>query len=209
MEQLLRRALECEEVSVKSDLLGACLALSASQESICCILGTGSASCHFDGRQIVAQTPSLGYILGDEGSGTSLGRRLLADILKRQLPPHIISLWEQEMHIGVAEAIERTYRQPLPNRWLASHTKFLSRHADDLAIQQLLCTEFRLFISRNLLAYNRPDLPINFVGSIAHYFREALTQSLQACGLTLGRIIQAPIEGLIERENESSKSLTP
>lgn len=197
MTQLLGKELGVKEVSVASDLLGACLALSADEESICCILGTGSASCHFSGTEIISQVPSLGYILGDEGSGASIGRHLIADILKRQLPEHLCLAWQDEMGIGVAEAIDHTYRQPNANRWLASLTHWISAHAEDATLQNLLETEFRRFTERNLLAYKRPDLPIHFTGSIAHHFRTPLEHALQSAGLTMGHVIQYPIDGLI------------
>lgn len=198
MAHLLMGSLGCSSVKVDSDLLGACIALCDDQPGICCILGTGSASCLYDGRTMVRQTPSLGYILGDEGSGASLGRRLISDVLKGQLPESLCRDFLAESSLTVASAIERVYRGSNVNRWLASHTTFLSRHLDDIAVQQLLQDEFSRFVQRNLLAYRRPDLPVNFVGSIAAVFREPLQRALVAHGLILGCVEREPLRLLCQ-----------
>lgn len=198
MTALLSEACNCSEVQVESDLLGACRALSGREEGICCILGTGSASCLYDGTLPVQQTPSLGYILGDEGSGAVLGRRLVGDALKGQLPAPLCALLEEEMGLTVSSAIEHVYRQPWPNRYLASLTPFLSQHREEPCVHQLLVEEFRRFAVRNLRAYRREELPVHFVGSIAYYFRTELEEALTLEGYRLGRIEAAPLPRLVE-----------
>lgn len=196
---VLTEATGCEIVTVESDLLGACRALCQHEPGICAILGTGSASCYYDGEQIAQQTPSLGYVLGDEGSGTSLGKHLVSDALKGQLPHSICQALEQEEGVTVAYAIERVYRQPWPNRWLASLAPFLKRHANEPSVRAIIVEEFRRFAARNIkpYLYNAGEPALHCVGSIAYYLQDELRESLEAEGMTLGRIVQAPLHGLV------------
>lgn len=200
-QMLVRQALEVyfpsADIRVESDLLGAARAACQGEPGIACILGTGSNSCQFDGNRIVANTPSLGYILGDEGSGAVLGRTLVSDWLKGQLPAHVCRDFEEEYHLTQAELLERVYRQPLANRFLASFTPFLHKHRHEPSVHALLTRCFQTFFRRNVLAYDH-TLPIHFIGSIAHYFREEVTEAAQSLSLTAGRFMRTPMEGLIE-----------
>lgn len=197
MARLLRHALSPREVQVEGDLLGACRALCAAEEGICCILGTGSASCLYDGHRIARQTPSLGYIIGDEGSGCALGRRLLSDMLKGLCSQPLQQAFFSQTGLTVALAIDRIYSQPWPNRFMASLAPFVARHIDAPEMHDLAVDEFRRFIRRNLLAYARPQLPVHFVGSIAHHFAPQLREALRAEGLVMGRIEQRPLPSLV------------
>lgn len=193
----LRVALpDSTHIYVSSDLEGAARAVCQGEPGIACILGTGSNSCQFDGERIVANTPSLGYILGDEGSGAVLGRALASNCLKGQLPPHLCQAFLSEYGLDQPTLLERVYRQPLANRFLASFTPFLHRHRSDSAVHALLVEEFTRFFRRNVLAYDT-TLPIHFVGSIAHFFSAELTESARALGLSVGRILRTPMEGLV------------
>ena len=183
MNMLLKQVFPTAAVESHSDLLGAARALCGSSEGIACILGTGANSCLYDGHRIVQNTPPLGYILGDEGSGAVLGRKFLNALYKGVLP---ISL------------IVRVYRQPLANRFLASLSPFISRYADVPEVHQLIVDNFRDFFSRNVVPYGRPDLPVGFVGSIAGYYQEQLREAAAAEGFTVGRILSSPIEGLVD-----------
>lgn len=187
-----------QEVKIDSDLVGAAQALCQGEAGIACILGTGSNSCEFDGKHIVSNTPSLGYILGDEGSGASLGRTLVSDWLKGQLPKSLCDAFFEEYHFTQNDIIEQIYRKPLANRFLASLTPFLHKFRTEPSIHQLLVEEFTRFFRRNVLAYDT-TLPIHFVGSIAHYFSEELTEAAQSFNLTIGRISRTPMEGLIKQ----------
>jgi N-acetylglucosamine kinase-like BadF-type ATPase len=187
--------LKATTVEVQSDLLGAARALCGKQPGIVSILGTGSNSCYYDGERMVQNTPALGYILGDEGSGATLGKRLVGDCLKGQLPAALCQAFLEEYHLTQAEIIERVYRQPLANRFLASLSPFLYQHRKEESVHQLLLSCFDDFFTRNLLAYPRESL--YFIGSIAHYYREELTEVATRHGYTLARILQRPMEGLI------------
>ena len=181
-------------VEVASDLLGAARALCGRAEGIACILGTGSNSCLYDGRTIVRQTPALGWILGDEGSGAVLGRLLVGDVLKRQLPPSLCDAFFERFHLTQADLVERVYRQPQANRFLASLVPFLGEHVAEPAIAALLVAEFRRFLVRNVLAYERPDLPVSFVGGVASTYSEQLREAVEAEGLQMGVVLQNPIQ---------------
>lgn len=188
-------------IDVQSDLLGAARALCGKEKGIACILGTGSNSCEFNGKEIVRNTPSLGYILGDEGSGASLGRILIGDWLKGQLPTALGDAFAHEYNLTQNDIIERVYRQPLANRFLANFTPFLHKHRTEPTIHTLLVGEFTRFFLRNVMTYDT-TLPIHFVGSIAHYFSEELTEAAQSLDLTIGRILRAPMEGLVKCINQ-------
>lgn len=196
VKRLLQGAYPNAKVNVESDMLGATLALCGHHEGIACILGTGSNSCLFDGKKVVCQTPALGFILGDEGSGASLGKRLVSDILKKQLPQHIEDTFAEETGLTQAEVISRVYRQPQPNRFLASLTTFLEKHIDEPAIHQLVVEEFCRFLRRNIRNYQRPDLPVHFVGGITASFGAQLKEALKREGMQIGRILSQPIWGM-------------
>ena len=141
----------------------------------------------------------LGFILGDEGSGAVLGKNLVGDILKCQLPELIRQRFEEKFQQKPSDIIERVYRQKMPNRFLASLVPFLAENIADESVENFVIENFRRFLVRNVKLYEGwQTLPVGFNGSIAYYFRPQLEKALQAEGMTLGRIIQAPMPGLIE-----------
>lgn len=189
-------------IHVESDMLGAARSVCQRQPGIVCILGTGSNSCYYDGRTLHAGNPALGYILGDEGSGAYIGKRLVGDILKKQLPEDIQRLFFEETHETQANIIQRVYRTPLPNRYLASLSPFCARHREHPAIHAFLLDCFGQFFLRNIQSsqWNKEatKLPIGFVGSIAHYYASELAEAAQQYGYTIGNIVQSPLEGLVQ-----------
>lgn len=197
MERLLCSTLNARHAAVASDLLGAAHALCGRQAGIVCILGTGSGSAVYDGSRFVEQTPSLGFILGDEGSGAVLGRRLVSDIFKRQLPEDIINKFHKDYDISIDEIIRNVYRNPAPNRYLAKFTRFLSENRENDSVRRLIINEFEKFFSRNTSNYNRQDLTVHFVGSIAAVFNEELEVAAAKNNSKIGNILRSPIEGLI------------
>ena len=197
MSSLLRAATGAEDVMAKGDLLGAARALCGRSEGLACILGTGANSCLFDGEKIVANTPPLGYILGDEGSGAVLGRELLGALYKGLLPQELLSVFESEMAMTLTDVIERVYRQPMPNRFLASLSPFIHSHLQVEGVQRMVVGCFRSFLRRNVVPYQRPDLPLKAVGSVAHYYREQLAQAAKEEGYTLGMTMRSPLKALV------------
>ena len=191
LESVFKKA----EVFVASDMLGAARGLLGHKAGVACILGTGSGSCYYNGEEIEWCVPSLGYILGDEGSAAVLGKRLVSDLLKNQLGEDLKEAFFKEYETSMADIIENVYRQPFPNRFLAKLSRFCADHIDDKRIHDLVYDHFVQFIRRNLKQYNATT-PIGFVGSIAYYYRPILEEAMQAEDLPLGTILQDPIEGL-------------
>ncbi len=183
------------EVYVESDMLGAARGLLGHQAGVACILGTGSGSCYYNGQDIEWAVPSLGYILGDEGSAAVLGKRLVGDLLKGQLGDEMKELFFQEHETSMADIIEKVYRQPFPNRFLAKLSRFCANHIEDSRIHDLVYDHFVQFIRRNLIQYHAQD-PIGFVGSVAYYYRPILEEAMRAEGQPMGEVLQDPIEGL-------------
>lgn len=185
-------------IYVADDLLGAARALCGHKAGIACILGTGSNSCLYDGKNIVAHTPALGYVLGDEGSGAVLGRKFLNAVLKQTLPENIRKRFLQESGLDMAEVINRVYRSPAPNRFLASMSKYIHGYLDEKEVRDIVVDNFEDFIRNNILAYGDEFRTINVVGSIAYHYKEQLTEAASRNGFQIGKIIKSPIEGLIE-----------
>ena len=183
---------------VATDMLAAARGLCGHQPGIACIMGTGSNSCAYDGKDITKNVSPLGFILGDEGSGAVLGKTLVGDVLKNQLPKDIVEAFHVEYGLSNADIIDHVYRQKFPNRFLASFVPFLAKHIENKAIFDLVKENFRRFLIRNVKQYQGWEhLPIGFVGSIAYYFQQPLKEALEAEHMTIGKTIQAPMEGLI------------
>ena len=206
VKEAISKVLGATDITIHSDLLGAARALCGHEEGIACVLGTGSNSCLYNGREIIANTPPLGYVLGDEGSSAVLGRRLVGDCLKNQLPDAIRDEFLAEYGLTQESILERVYRQPLANRFLASLTPFLSKHRDVPEIHTLLVESFTDFFVRNVKQYRRPWLSIHFIGSIANAFPTELKEAAESLGMELGTIIQSPIKGLVEYHCTASET---
>jgi N-acetylglucosamine kinase-like BadF-type ATPase len=186
-------------VEVHTDLLGAARALCGDRPGLACILGTGSNSCFYDGNNIADTVSPLGYILGDEGSGAVLGRLLLGDVLKRQLPEHLCRKFLDEYQLNLTTIIERVYKEPKPNQFLASVSRFLCENIEEPAIHRLVLNAFKSFFVRNVAHYHYyKTLPINFVGSIAYYYKDVLQEAAAAMDCKLGVVMQTPMEGLVK-----------
>ena len=187
-------------ISVESDMLGAARAVCGHQAGIVGILGTGSNSCYYDGRTLHPGIPALGYILGDEGSGAYIGRRLVSDILKHQLPEDIRQMFFEETKETEATIIQKVYRAPFPNRYLASLSPFCHRYRSHPSIHSMLLDCFSQFFIRNILPapwmQSIPTPTAHFVGSIAHHYQPELAEAASNCGIRLGTIVQSPLEAL-------------
>ena len=204
VEGLIKEAFPAAQVvEAHSDLLGACRALCGHHEGIACILGTGANSCVYDGTKVVHNTPALGYILGDEGSGAVLGKHLLHDLYTGVLPMNIKNAFERESGMQLSEIIHKVYREPQANRFLASLSEFIHRHLDDEGIRQLVYNTFSDFANYHLSRYGRKDLSVSFVGSIAWYYKNQLSLILQMQGYQVGTIMQSPLQGLISYHQNS------
>lgn len=199
MKNLLGEVVGVRNITVESDMLGAARMLCGNNSGIVCILGTGANSCLYDGQQISRQTPALGFILGDEGSGAVLGRRLIGDIFKGQLPEDLCKDFLLDYPLTMDELIRRVYRTSAPNQYLASFTPFLSKNIHRTEIQELIRDEFHRFIRRNVLAYmayTTAETPLHFVGSIASVFQAQLCEVVAQYDFTLGKVVRRPIDAL-------------
>lgn len=191
------KAIDSADIQAESDMLGAARALFGNRQGIACILGTGSNSCYYNGKKIVANTPALGYILGDEGSGASIGKRLVNALYKNRSLDTLRALFEKQYGLTQADIIERVYRQPMANRFLASLAPFAKKYIDNLFLYSIINEEFTDFFVRNLRSYPG-NLPVGFVGSIAYHFAPQLRDIAKAQGYKVEDIVQSPIDGLIK-----------
>lgn len=195
LQEVLARYFPAARIAVESDLTGAARALLGRSAGIACILGTGSNSCYYDGERIVCNTPPLGWILGDEGSGASIGRRLVGDLLKGLCGDELRRLFFEEEQLTYDQIIRRVYREGMGNRFLASFTHFAARHIDRPEIEELICDAFRAFVRRNLAHYPA-DAEVSALGGVAFHFERQLRRVLEEEGWRAGRIVESPDEGL-------------
>ena len=187
------------DVEVATDMLAAARGLCGREAGIACIMGTGSNSCYYDGESIVANVSPLGFILGDEGSGACLGKLMVGDLLKNQMTPELKEKFLAQFNLTPADIIDRVYRKPFPNRFLASLSPFLAQNINEPCVHELVLNSFKAFFKRNIMQYeNYQNLKVNLIGSVAYYYKEVLAEAAEAMGIQLGTIIQSPMEGLIK-----------
>lgn len=198
MANLLKEAFpQAERVEAHGDLLGAARALCGRNEGIASILGTGANSCLYDGEAILQNTPPLGYILGDEGSGAVLGKLLVNALYKGRLSNEIVADFQRQTGLDMPAVIARVYRQPMANRFLASLCPFIHDHLGDPCLKSLVIDAFRDFFRINIAPYRRRDLPVAFVGSVAWFFSQQLTEAAAAEGFCVGTVCRSPLLGLL------------
>lgn len=199
VRRALAKNINAEIIEVDTDLLAAARALCGRKPGIACIMGTGSNSCYYDGEKIVDNVSPLGFILGDEGSGAVLGKLLVGDVLKNQIPQDLSEKFLKQYDLDRMKIIRRVYKEPQANRFLASLTPFLIENIEEPAIHRLVLNSFKSFFVRNISNYEQyRTMPINFVGSIAYYYRDVLSEAADSLDCTIGTIIKSPMEGLIQ-----------
>jgi glucosamine kinase len=191
---------------VTEDLLAAARALLGRKPGFAAILGTGTNSCIYDGEKITYNVDSLGYFLGDEGSGSFFGKRLLRDYLRGLLPDGLQEALKQEYNLGTRnEILDRLYNQPLPNRYLASFAKFAYDHNNVPYCREIVFDAFETFFQNLVLHYpNFQDYTFNCVGSVGYNFRDVLTQVAKNHGMEVGKIIRSPIDDLVAYHDEQA-----
>ena len=156
-------------IEVGSDLLAAARSLCGHKAGIACIMGTGSNSCYYDGKEIVNNISPLGYILGDEGSGAVLGKLLVGDCLKNQLTPELKEKFFNRFNLTPKEILDNVYKKPFPNRFLASVSPFLIENIEEPCIHRIVLNGFKNFFTRNVMQYDYKNVKVHFIGSIAYY----------------------------------------
>ncbi|MCE2711933.1 MAG: hypothetical protein LW688_05265 [Cryomorphaceae bacterium] len=185
-------------INVDHDLAACAYATYTGEPAIACILGTGSNSCFYDGNVIFQAIPALGYILGDEGSGTYLGKRLLRDFLYQRLPQSLSEHLKKDAQLDKEKIVDLVYRKPNANVFLASLASHLYAFRDEEYVIEVVSEGFRKFFEIHVKAYPEySNFPVHFVGSIAYLFRDELTNVGRELEIRTGTILQKPIEGLV------------
>jgi len=184
-------------VTVESDLLGAARGLLVDQPGIACILGTGSNSCTYDGKEIVKNVRSLGFILGDEGSGAAMGRKFIGDALKDLAPKSLCEEFYDKFKISPDDIMDAVYTNALPNRSLSTYSYFLSEHLEDEYVYQLVYDEIMRFFKRNISQYEYNNFPLSFVGAIACIYSDVLKAVAKDFGSEINKIMRCSMPGLV------------
>jgi N-acetylglucosamine kinase-like BadF-type ATPase len=192
------------KICVSEDLLAAVYAASGKKPAIVSILGTGSNSCYFDGKNLEMKTASLGYTIMDEASGNYFGKILLRDFYYDTMPKSIAKNFREQFNLEVDTVKFHLYRQENPNMYLASFAKFMFDYKTEKYIRKIIKKGFKTFFKYRVLPLNKtPDTPIYFIGSIAFYFRDILEDVAQKYNLKITDIIQRPIDNLLEYHKEN------
>jgi glucosamine kinase len=187
------------KVEVTEDLLASARALLGREPGFAAILGTGTNSCIYDGQQITYNVDSLGFFLGDEGSGSFIGKRLLRDYLRGLLPDGLQEIFKETYSLGSRnDILDRLNNGPLPNRFLASFAKFAYDHNNVSYCRDIVHDGFEAFFQNLVLHYPKyQDYSFNCVGSVGYNFRDILTQVANSHGMQVGKIIRSPIDDLV------------
>jgi N-acetylglucosamine kinase-like BadF-type ATPase len=184
-------------ITVEHDLLAAARALCGHKEGLAAILGTGSNSCYYNGKEIVQNQPSLGFILGDEGSGAYLGKQLICDFLNEEMPNEIYDRIKERFKLSKDEVLENVYKKPFPSRYLASFSKFIYQNLKHEYCNQLVIDAFSLFFDRHICKYPRKgELPLGIVGSVGFYYSNIISRIADEKGIPMGKVLESPIAGL-------------
>jgi glucosamine kinase len=194
----LQRFFGSAHIQVDHDLTACAFATFKGDPIISCIIGTGSNSCFYDGHEIREAVPALGYILGDEGSGSFFGKRLLTDFLYHKLPGELASHLRDECALSKTVIVENVYRKPNANVYLASFMPVLAKFRESEYVQKLLTKGFGLFLKEHVQCFQEyPSVKTSFVGSIASIFDKELLSACLTHGVNCGEIIRKPIDGLV------------
>jgi glucosamine kinase len=199
LKQALKTLFSQAKIEVTHDLMGAAKALCGKEKGIACILGTGSNSCYFDGKKIVKNSPGLGYVLGDEGSGTQLGKKVLQHFLYDLFDEELKGKFWAKYKTGADEILNNVYKKPLPNRYLAGFVSFLVENRGHYMIDNIIEDSFNDFFFTHIPAYKESaTMPLHFTGSVAFGFKDVLQTICFNNGLRLGLVMKNPMKGLIK-----------
>lgn len=195
----LKTLFPAAKVKADTDLLAAARALCGDEKGIACILGTGSNSCYYDGKKIIKNTPSLGYILGDEGSGAHLGKKVIQYYLHSTFDEDLKARFDARFATSQMEILETLYKKPFPNRYLASFAIFLAENRGHYMVENILEDSLSDFFFNHLYKYRESwILPVNFIGSVAFGFKDVLKDLCSDYELDLGHVLKNPMEGLVK-----------
>ncbi|WP_428741998.1 N-acetylglucosamine kinase [Tenacibaculum sp.] len=205
LQEVLETTFNNSKVFISEDTLGAVYASSGKKPSIVCILGTGSNSCYYDGKNINTSAPSLGYSIMDEASGNYFGKILLRDFYYNKMPKKIASAFQDSFNLDTDLVKMNLYRKPNPNMYLASFAKFMFDYKDEKYIRKMIKKGFQNFFYYRILPFKKDSkTPIYFIGSVAYYFRDILEKVATKNNLTVTDVIQRPIDNLVEFHRNNS-----
>jgi|SRR5690606_2313756 glucosamine kinase len=197
VQNALKKVFQGVDSEVTHDLMAAARALCGREPGIACILGTGSNSCYYDGKEIVENSPGLGYVLGDEGSGTYLGKKVLQYYLYKTFDEDLHYRFEQKYNLTKDEILFNVYKQPLPNRFLAQFALFLAENRGHYMIENIIEDGLNDFFFYHISKYGASwTRPVHFTGSIAFGFRDVIEQLCHSYEFELGKVLKSPMEGL-------------
>jgi glucosamine kinase len=198
IEKILKKHFHTKQVSAESDMLGAARATCGAEKGICAILGTGSNSCYYNGKKIMIQNPSLGFIIGDEGSGTYLGKRVLQYYFYNTFDQDLKDAFVIKYGDNLSEILRKVYQAPLANTYLASFTQFIIEQRGHYMIENIIEDAFLDFYQRHILKYRESwKHPIHFIGTVAYEFRDVIHSLHEQYSLETGKIYKSPKDGLV------------
>ena len=187
------------EIVVKEDLTAAAYAAYNGKPAIVCILGTGSNSCFFDGEKLKVELPSLGFLIGDEGSGSAIGKQLIRRFFMKKLPKDLHQEFQDQYNLTIEDALKNMYHNPRANAYLADFNKFVVERKKHPYFQNMVFDEMKNFYDYQVLPYEEAkNAEINFIGSIAFYYEDVLRAAAAELNLNVGKIVQKPIESLVD-----------
>jgi glucosamine kinase len=199
IKKALKKVFKNASLDIQTDLVAVARATCQDQKGVACILGTGSNTGYYNGKKIVKNSPGLGYVLGDEGSGAYLGKIVLQYYLYKTFDEELMHAFETKYALNKDQIFDAIYKQPLPNRFMASFAIFLSEHRGHYMIENIIEDGINDFFFTHLNKLNESWLyPIHFTGSVAYVFRDVIKQLASAYELEIGKIVKSPMEGLIE-----------
>jgi glucosamine kinase len=197
IKTVFREFFEGARIEIGWDLLAAARALCGHEPGIACIIGTGSNSCLYDGREITGNIANLGWILADEASGANIGRKFLVDYLREKFPESLAKAFKERFPFTREEFLERVYQKEKPSAFLASFMRFIFQHLKEPYCHKLVYNSFAEFYDNNVIPYpNSKNLKVHFTGSVAFYFSDVLRQVANDKGMTVKNILESPIAGL-------------
>jgi len=199
IKSALKKIFPKSKIMVDHDLMGAAKALCGDKKGIACILGTGSNSCYYNGKKIIKNNPGLGFILGDEGAGSYLGKKVVQYYLYNTFDPDLMDRFNIKYNTTSAEILDAVYKQPLANRYLASYVPFLIENRGHFMIENIIEDTFNDFFFHHVYKYRESwTMPINFIGSVAFGFKDVLKQMCDTFELQLGVVLKNPMDGLVK-----------
>jgi N-acetylglucosamine kinase-like BadF-type ATPase len=199
LKTVLKKCFKKASIKIETDLTAAARALCGRKKGIACILGTGSNSCFYNGRKMTKNSPGIGYILGDEGSGAYLGKKVIQHFLYGTFDEELQARFEKRFLTNAIEILENVYKKPLANRYLASFAIFLAENRGHYMIENIIEDGLNDFFFTHIYKYRESwTLPINFIGSVAFGFKDVLQELCNTYELELGKVMKAPMKGLIE-----------